>query len=116
MVREMGYLRHEAIVVSSDDSKRTLKAHEAATVIFNECGMGCLVSGLTQHAINGGAAFFVAPDGSKEGWSHSDDGDNARSRLKDKLREMRVDFIHVVIGGDDVEFAVVDSAVQEVIA
>ncbi len=31
--------------------------------------------------INGYLSFFVAPDGSKEGWSESQNGDEAREKL-----------------------------------
>lgn len=67
----MGYIRNETIVVSGWEAERVLRAHAAASAIFDERGMGRLVSGLTQHITNGGAAFFIAPDGSKEGWEAS---------------------------------------------
>lgn len=114
----MGYLRHEGIIVTGWDSKRVVQAHEAAVAIFNPVGMGCLVGGLTQHAINGGAAFLIAPDGSKEGWEASDTGAKARADFIEWLRsaqarELYLDWCLVLIGGDDGEFAVLDSPAKD---
>src|SRR5882724_11686077 len=101
----MGYLRHECIVVSGEIAEEVLKAHAAAVAIFNSRGMGSLVSGLTQHAVNGGAAFLIAPDGSKEGWGASDTGTSARDEFIKFLNEgMSFDWALVLIGGDDGEY------------
>jgi hypothetical protein len=108
----MGHLRNECIIVSSWDAAHALTAHEAATAIFNPAGMGALVSGLTHHAINGGAAFFIAPDGSKEGWADSDKGESARNEFIEFLREEKrlyLDWSLVLIGGDDGEYRVLQS-------
>lgn len=111
----MGTLRHECIVVSGWDSKRVLQAHEAAGVIFNEAGMGGLVGGLTQHVINGGAAFLIAPDGSKEGWVHSDVATKARSEFVAWIRdnpELYLDWALILLGGDGDEYAIQDSPAE----
>lgn len=109
----MGYLRHEAIIVNDWDSKAVLTAHAAATTIFNERGMGGLVSGLVHHAINRGASFFIAPDGSKEGWAESKNGDEARAEFMALLPKFKVEWAHVLVGGDDGEYAVLKSAGSE---
>ncbi|MDB5550643.1 MAG: hypothetical protein JWL86_627 [Rhizobium sp.] len=108
----MGYDRHECIVISGWSSAEVLRAHEAAVSIFNPIGMGGLVGGLTQHAINGGAAFLVAPDGSKEGWADSDKGEAARSEFIEFLRSKEAPHIEwalILIGGDDGEYRVLQS-------
>lgn len=77
----MGYMRHHAIVVTSWNEE---KIKEARTEIIDvgRDGWGDavaeMVSPLTQGLINGQWSFLVAPDGSKEGWSHSDMGDAFR--------------------------------------
>ncbi len=108
----MGHIRNECIVVSGWSAERVLKAHEAATSIFNPRGMGGLVGGLTQHAINGGAAFLIAPDGSKEGWADSDKGETARNEFIEFLREEKslyLEWALILIGGDDGEYRVLQS-------
>lgn len=110
----MGYLRHECIVVNGWDTKRVARAHEAATAIFNEARMGSLVSGLTQHTVNGGASFLIAPDGSKEGWEPSDRGEAARREFlewlkSDEARQLGLGWALLLVGGDDGEFRVLAS-------
>lgn len=112
----MGYLRHEAMIVSDWHAEDVYKAHEAASVIFNAIGMGSMVGGVVRHAINGGAAFFIAPDGSKEGWGHSDDGDKARKELIACLKDLSVDWVLVLLGGDDGEYRVLQSTADHSVA
>ncbi len=70
-------------------------------------------SGIVPHAINGGAAFFISPDGSKEGWSESDKAAQTRKEFIAQLRHPTslagVDWAQVLIGGDDGEFEVLQS-------
>lgn len=56
----MGYLRHETIIVSGLDAKGVEAARAVATEVFARHGLTELVSPIVPHAINGGAAFFVA--------------------------------------------------------
>jgi hypothetical protein len=72
----MGYHRHHAIVVTSYREQYVKAAHADAVSIFD--GTACAVSAVTPVAINGYCSFFVAPDGSKEGWGDSDTADRAR--------------------------------------
>jgi hypothetical protein len=89
----MGYMKHNAIIVTGFDKKRVLKAHKKAIEIFTlkfEGGMGELwniVTPIMVSPINGYHSFFVAPDGSKEGWSDSDEGDKRRKKFIDWLIE-----------------------------
>ena len=105
----MGYFRHECMVVSSERREDVQKAHEAASAIFNDAGMGSLVTGVVLHAINGGAAFMVAPDGSKEGWARSDAAARARSDLIQVLATMPINWALILLGGDDGEYRVLQS-------
>lgn len=110
----MGYIRNETIVVSGWDDARVLRAHSAAAAIFDSHRIGRLVSGLTQHITNGGAAFFIAPDGSKEGWHDSDVAEAARKEFigwlkTDEARKLYLDWALIILGGDDGEFSVLQS-------
>lgn len=110
----MGYLRHECIVVSGWDEKRVKKAHAKAIVIFSNYDMDELVGPVIPHTTNGGAAFLIAPDGSKEGWGPSDKGDEARAEFIEWLKnakaaELYLDWALVLIGGDDGEYRVLNS-------
>jgi hypothetical protein len=109
----VGYLRHECMVVSSWDRKAVERAHKSALLIFKEYDLEEIVGDVTPHKMNGGAAFLIAPDGSKEGWSHSHDGDEARKEFKAYLKGVAgkdfVEWCEVLIGGDDGEYRVTAS-------
>lgn len=70
----MGWIRHHGIVVTGS-GERIESAHAMALTIFPT------VSPLLPGRMNGYASFFVPPDGSKEGWKDSQDGDNERDRF-----------------------------------
>lgn len=95
-------MRHHAIIVTSWDE-------EAITRAWAESRRsGCDVSDIVLGAMNGYRSFLVVPDGSKEGWEHSDIGDANRARLIDWLdaqREVdgssRFDWVEVQYGDDN---------------
>lgn len=98
----MGLIRHSAIVVTSGFRDRLERVHRKAT----ELGMA--VSGIVDSPINGYYSFFVAPDGSKEGWPDSDEGDRRRAEFAAALEGTRacdggayIDWIEVMYGTDD---------------
>lgn len=81
----MGYMRHHAILVTaSQDSGRINTAHAKAVEICGE-----LVSPIIKSAINCYGSFFVAPDGSKEGWANSNNGDIRRDAFVEWLNRQR---------------------------
>jgi len=80
----MGYMRHHTIIVSGLYGDCVDKAHKEAKEIF-----GDLVSEIVDSPINGVCSFFVAPDGSKEGWPESNDGDYNRFKFKIWLNKQR---------------------------
>lgn len=109
----MGYLRHKALIVNGWDAKAVELAHDAVAAIYEKGGMRQLVSPVVSHVTNGGASFFVAPDGSKEGWDTSDRGDELLDEAKDLLdTHAHLDWCEVLCGGDDDEFAVLGSSAQ----
>lgn len=76
----MGWIRHHAIVVSASYGDWAGKARDKAV------SLGMAVSEMVGPTINGTESFLVAPDGSKEGWSESDEGDIRRKEFKAWLR------------------------------
>ena len=75
----MGYIRHEALIVTI--SERYIgKLEELALSIFPSCEVGSVSS-----RINGYKTVFIGPDGSKEGWEDSDDGDEQRESFLRRL-------------------------------
>ena len=78
----MGYIRHHSIVVTSW-GEHIKPAHAKALGLF---GLGA-VSPVIDSDRNDYRSFFVAPDGSKEGWDESDKGDSLRQSFIYWLRE-----------------------------
>lgn len=91
----MGYIRHHTIVVTGYVENLS-KAHQLAKEIF-----GSLVSEIIQSNVNGYESFFVAPDGSKEGWEESDNGDKNRQKFIDEVAD--VDYVELFFGDDNGE-------------
>lgn len=79
----MGYIRHNAIVVTSWDYDKASIAYHAAKSIFAKYGLGQLVGPIISSVAGDYKTFFIGPDGSKEGWETSNAGNDARD-----------DFIH----------------------
>jgi len=67
------------------------------------------VSDITPITSNGYRSFFVAPDGSKEGWQESFDGDKARDEIVKALDSFKdpddnstsVEYVEVQFGDDN---------------
>lgn len=72
----MGYMCHHTIIVTTYRQTYILSAHNAAKELF-----GVLVSGIVESVMNGYYSFFIAPDGSKEGWDESDEYDKKRGQF-----------------------------------
>lgn len=97
----MGYMRHHAIVLTSWSTEHLNNAHNKAT------DLGMLVTPITKGAVNGYRSFLVAPDGSKEGWDESEDGDRRRTDLVEWLESQRtedggtyIDWVEVQFGDE----------------
>lgn len=78
----MGYVRHNAIIVTGDSypeaQKKFLEVYVKAKELFGE-----LVSPVIPSPTNGYQTFMIVPDGSKEGWDVSDEHDVKRHVLAD---------------------------------
>ena len=111
----MGYMRHHAIVVTSWSDKHIQAAHKAAKEIYSNWsknilfgaivgGFDGLVSPIMCSPINSYMTFIVAPDGSKEGWDDSDEGNFKRDELIEWLegaeRKDNFDWAEIEYGGD----------------
>ena len=107
----MGWIRHHAIVVTSWNGELLKEALTKAT------DLGCAVSGVVDSQINGYQSFLIAPDGSKEGWDDSENGDHRREAFKawthskqheDGSSSLR--WAEVLFGDDDYQVAVTDDS------
>lgn len=80
----MGYIKHNAIIVTGDGYEDAKKKFELAYRKANELFEG-LVSNVVEAKMNGYRSFFIAPDGSKEGWDMSDEYDTKRTEFADYI-------------------------------
>lgn len=96
----MGYIRHDAIIVTAWDKKYLLPAIEEAE------RLELPVSDIAESKTNGYCSFLIAPDGSKEGWEESARGDAARASWKiwaaqARSRDVWLEWVHVSYAGDE---------------
>jgi hypothetical protein len=98
----MGYERHHSIVLTSWNEAKLTEAHAKAVEL------GCTVSEITAEVVNGYRSFFVAPDGSKEGWPASREGWQRRCALIEWLRAQYypdssspIEWVEVQFGDDN---------------
>jgi len=91
----MGVMCHHTIVVTGASAEDVAKAHHKATGLFS------WVSPISPPFTNGYATFVVPPDGSKEGWSTSNEGDRRRAEFKDWLiLHGMCNWVEVAFGAD----------------
>jgi|SRR6478609_4114509 len=100
----MGYIRHHAIVVTGSNSYNAKqgkgefdKVHTKAKKIF-----GNMVSEIIASDVNGYLSFLIAPDGSKEGWPDSNEGDERRAQFVEYMKKNNpCDYVEVMYGDDE---------------
>lgn len=90
----MGYMKHHTIIITGSDypeSKKLIKkVHRMSkNKAIDYMGTSKIVSPLIYSPINGYISFFIAPDGSKEGWVVSDIGDNMRDNIIDFIDSLK---------------------------
>lgn len=100
----MGYIRHNAIVVTSWNSE----AIEAAADRAKAIGLGVLGPNASHEVVNNNRTMLVVPDGSKEGWGNSDIGDKQRAEFREYLDSQRYEdgstclhWVEIAYGSDD---------------
>jgi len=98
----MGYIKHDAIIVTSWDGDLLQEAAKKA----QQCGLRII--GPSGEAFNGYKSMLVCPDGSKEGWTESDEGDSKRADFIEYLNSIRhkdnsspLEWVAVSYGSDD---------------
>lgn len=105
----MGTIKHHSIIVTGFDKIQInivrTKAIELFTIEnYDISDHSNLVSNIL-FGMNGYMSFFIAPDGSKEGWSDSDFCDNVRAEfikwMDDNQKDICCDYIEIKFGGDD---------------
>jgi hypothetical protein len=99
----MGHIKHNAIVVTTSCQTQAFTARQKAINL----GLGS--TDVVAAKANGYYTFLIVPDGFKEGWDGSADGDRARAEWVDWADEYGIhSFVHVRYGGDDDEERIVD--------
>lgn len=91
----MGWHQHHTIVVTGFDPDNLQKAKNQAIEIFKKTGHEHLVSEII-HAMNGYSSFFIAPDGSKEGWEDSNQCNKARAEFIDFMNSDSIEYTEYV--------------------
>ena len=98
----MGCMRHNAIVITSWNRESI----EAAANKTRELGLQVL--GPSDEVTNGYSSMLVCPDGSKEGWEESDQGDQRRADFREWLRlqayedgSTNLHWVEIAYSGDD---------------
>lgn len=98
----MGTVSHHAIIVTGWKEAPIRLAHALATEL-----MASQVTPILRAHVNGYFSFAVLPDGSKDGWTDSDHGDQQREKLKVLLRtpeyedgSSSVEWVEVLYGHD----------------
>ena len=100
----MGYMRHHTIVCCGmcfDIEKMVdiKTAHKKAKTIFP------YVSPLSPEGLNHYQSFFIPPDGSKEGWTEADRGNENREKFIQWLKSIRFDDGSSLVSWVEVQFA-----------
>ncbi len=104
----MGYIRHNAVVITGWEVKELGEAHDKALEIFGKYEFEQLVSERISGVANGQQSFFIAPDGSKEGWDTSDKCDEARKEFLDWLcKQNSCEYVEIRFGGDDTKVEII---------
>lgn len=106
----MGSMEHHAILLTSWHDEHIKTARAKAVEILESCFKadpvakdgGQLVSPVVSGLVNSQYSFFIAPDGSKEGWETSNIGDQARRLLMEWLDNsgLYIEYALVRFGGD----------------
>ena len=90
----MRNIRHHALIVTCNDRKVLesirMKALELYKLHMEASSGHLLVSEIKDSIVNHYASFFIIPDGSKEGYDASEDGDIIRAKLIDFITPLTI--------------------------
>lgn len=100
----MGYMRHHAIIVSSWKDEHIEEAHSLAVALFPD------VSEIIESKMNGTRSFFIPPDGSKEGWEVSREGDDHRCAFTGLMEKSKLylEWVEIQYGDDEHVTKIID--------
>lgn len=92
----MGFVKHDAIIVTSFKKEHAFKAYTMAVKLSLN------PSQPRPSQINDYWTFFVPPDGSKSGWPHRDIADKRRETFTEWMhaQELYLEWVHVSYGQD----------------
>ena len=103
----MGNINHNAIVITGWNHNEVQEAQvKAVELLYPICATEkALVSEIVYGEVNGYSSFFIAPDGSKEGWELTKELNSARLQILDYVKNnlRSCDYTHVVFGGDHIK-------------
>ncbi len=103
----MGYMQHHAILVTTYRQSLAEMARAKAQEIFGE-EFSTLVS---EPVTNGYHSFAIFPDGSKEGWQDSDQGERYRADFISWLKAHdEYGWVLVQYGDDALETCILDDS------
>ena len=114
------------VAIASGYGDFIIEAHAVATALFRSeviqrdtysADKAAMVSPILLAPINGHRSFFIAPDGSKEGWDISKNGNTARAKFREYLRSLEyadgstpLKWVEVQYGDDDLVTAIIDDS------
>jgi hypothetical protein len=105
----MGYIAHDAVMVTASDYTEMPDVDAFRRSLPEEWRP--LVIGPIRSLTNGYLHFIFLPDGSKEGWDTSDQGDEYRQQFADLFSigcsdgSSPFDIVKIRYGGDDYDHA-----------
>lgn len=107
----MRNIRHHAVIVTCNDRKILESIRNKVLELYKlymEASNGKnLVSEIQDSIVNHYASFFIIPDGSKEGYDASDDGDIIREKLIEYINPLckseayHLSFAEISYGADN---------------
>jgi hypothetical protein len=106
----MGYIRHNAIIVTGSDCTDIGGKHDTLAARDKAIDLGLPCSEIVRGTTNGYTSFLIAPDGSKEGWQESKRQDELRAKWIEWARASGhgFDWALISFGGDDAELAMLE--------
>jgi hypothetical protein len=113
-------IRHHTLIVTVHDQKLAEKLRQQISDLYKknmEAKNGFqLISPIVGSLIGGYYTFFIAPDGSKEGYDLSDDGDRIRAKVIALLDSFKsengaypVNYVELYFGDDTEPAAILHS-------
>mgnify|MGYP001179520569 CR=1 FL=1 len=109
----MGYIKNEYVIAHIP---RYGKGRGYAIEMIEKLRMSSefadsLIAGPLHTPVNGdNITYFFGPDGSKEGWPQSDEGDKVREQFIESARNSEyAEIVHLQMGGDDGETKILGS-------